>query len=220
MLDLLDTGQVGAVVTDPPCLVERSPDAPSVSCRASAIRWVKPIVRECARVLRPGGSLVFMGSPETTDAWTACASRYLSRMAELIVLWNTGKKQTIGFESLHTSIHWYVKRGARRTFNCTTRSIPSNILVCRKVSRGHPGEQPVGLTNFLISLLTYPHDLIVDPFCGSGSTLVSAVQCGRGYVGCDLDESCVQMTERRLEHAELEESDPVYLWINGRMEVV
>src|SRR3954447_20180127 len=52
---------------------------------------------------------------------------------------------------------------------------------------GHPAPFPIELPEQLIRLYTYRDDLVLDPFMGSGSTLVAAARLGRRYVGYDLD---------------------------------
>jgi DNA modification methylase len=52
----------------------------------------------------------------------------------------------------------------------------------------HPAPFPVELPRRLIELFTYRGDLILDPFIGSGTTAVAAVQTGRHYVGSEIDE--------------------------------
>ncbi len=62
----------------------------------------------------------------------------------------------------------------------------------------HPAPFPVELPQKLMELYTFKGDLVVDPFCGSGSTLVAAARCGRDAVGYDLDPEYVTLAESRL----------------------
>ncbi|HUP68343.1 MAG TPA: site-specific DNA-methyltransferase [Acidimicrobiales bacterium] len=63
----------------------------------------------------------------------------------------------------------------------------------------HPAPFPVELPERLINLYTFRGDLVVDPFMGSGSTLVAAARTGRCYAGYDLDERYVAIARQRVE---------------------
>jgi site-specific DNA-methyltransferase (adenine-specific) len=67
---------------------------------------------------------------------------------------------------------------------------------------GHPAPFPVELPERLIRLYTFAGDLVLDPFMGSGSTLVAAAQLGRRYVGYDLDAGYVELARHRVDEAE------------------
>ena len=67
---------------------------------------------------------------------------------------------------------------------------------------GHPAPFPVDLPRRLIDLYTYVGDLVVDPFAGSGTTLVAAARTGRVGIGYDTDPSYVSLATERL-HNEL-----------------
>ena len=63
---------------------------------------------------------------------------------------------------------------------------------------GHPAPFPVALPRRLIELYTYADDLVLDPFIGSGSTAVAAVEAGRNYVGFDTDAEYLAIAESRI----------------------
>ena len=67
--------------------------------------------------------------------------------------------------------------------------------------RVHPTEKPVGLLEDIITSVTRPGDLVLDPFAGSGSTLAAAKQTGRRYIGVELDAGCFETARQRLEGA-------------------
>jgi DNA modification methylase len=71
---------------------------------------------------------------------------------------------------------------------------------------GHPAPFPVELPAQLIRLYTFEDDLVLDPFMGSGSTLVAAAQLRRRYAGYDTDPDYVEIAKRRV--AEALESGP------------
>jgi len=65
----------------------------------------------------------------------------------------------------------------------------------------HPAPFPVGLPQRLVNLYTYEGDLVLDPFMGSGTTLVAAVKEGRKAVGYDLDPGYVETARKRVARA-------------------
>ena len=71
----------------------------------------------------------------------------------------------------------------------------------------HPAPFPVELPEQLIRLLTFEDDLVLDPFMGSGSSLVAAARLGRRYVGYDLDPSYVAIARERVAEAQLADQD-------------
>ena len=63
---------------------------------------------------------------------------------------------------------------------------------------GHPAPFPVELPQRLIELYTFREDVVVDPFMGSGSTLVAAIRGDRRYLGYDTDPEYVAIARRRV----------------------
>ena len=62
----------------------------------------------------------------------------------------------------------------------------------------HPTVKPIKLMEYLCRLITPPSGIVLDPFCGSGSTGVAAKNLGFGFVGIEREEEYVQIAERRL----------------------
>jgi site-specific DNA-methyltransferase (adenine-specific) len=63
----------------------------------------------------------------------------------------------------------------------------------------HPCPFPEEIPDRLIQLYSYPGDLVLDPFCGSGQTLKVARRLGRHYVGYDINREYVELSRRRLD---------------------
>ncbi len=51
----------------------------------------------------------------------------------------------------------------------------------------HPAQKPVRLLSHVIRIASNPGDVVFDPFMGVGSTGVAAEQCGRAFIGCEID---------------------------------
>jgi site-specific DNA-methyltransferase (adenine-specific) len=52
---------------------------------------------------------------------------------------------------------------------------------------------------YLIKLVTPPNGIVLDPFNGSGSTGMAAVELGYEYIGCELDPNYVEIAKKRIE---------------------
>lgn len=66
---------------------------------------------------------------------------------------------------------------------------------------GHPTEKPVPLMDRLVRMLTAPGGAVLDPFAGSGTTLVAARAIGRRAVGVEVHEEFCEMAVQRLRQA-------------------
>jgi DNA modification methylase len=64
---------------------------------------------------------------------------------------------------------------------------------------GHPAPFPEELPRRLIELYTFSGDVILDPFCGSGTTCLAARRSGRYFVGYEINPEYLQLAQRRLE---------------------
>ena len=63
---------------------------------------------------------------------------------------------------------------------------------------GYPTQKPIILLEKIIELVTDKDDVVLDPFCGSGTTLVAAAILNRKYIGIDLSQDAIELTKKRL----------------------
>lgn len=76
-----------------------------------------------------------------------------------------------------------------------------------KERSGYPTQKPVLLLNQIISIASDEGDLVLDPFCGSGTTCVSAKSLKRDYIGIDISSDAVLLANNRLEEMVITESN-------------
>lgn len=73
---------------------------------------------------------------------------------------------------------------------------------CEDLARNHhPTVKPTSLMRYLCRLVTPPNGIVLDPFCGSGSTGKAAVLEGFRFIGIDLSEEYLDIARRRIAHA-------------------
>lgn len=80
------------------------------------------------------------------------------------------------------------------------RVVPGEFTANGKIGKenSHPCPRKISHDNFLIDIWSEPEDIILDPFMGSGTTLVAAKYQGRKAIGIDIDERYCEMTAERL----------------------
>lgn len=67
-----------------------------------------------------------------------------------------------------------------------------------KERTGYPTQKPLILLEKIIELTTNRNDVVLDPFCGSGTTLVAAKLLERQYIGIDISADAIELTKTRL----------------------
>ena len=68
-----------------------------------------------------------------------------------------------------------------------------------KERTGYPTQKPIELLEKIIQISTVEGDTVLDPFCGSGTTLVAAKMLNRNFIGIDKNPSAIELCNRRLE---------------------
>jgi modification methylase len=75
--------------------------------------------------------------------------------------------------------------------------------------RGHPAPFPIELAERLIRLFSFAGDVVLDPFVGTGTTTLAAINVGRNSIGTDCDPDYIRMAKERLQRAILSNPEPL-----------
>ncbi len=83
---------------------------------------------------------------------------------------------------------------------------PNNVIhmATESSNRNHSAVFPLGLPAWFIKLFTMPGDIVLDPFIGSGSTAVAALQLGRHYIGIDISDEYIELSSSRIRDTQIE----------------
>ena len=168
--------------------------------------WVSAWSMACLTATKPGGHLFqftdWRQLPATTDAaqlggWTWRG----------IVVWDkgVGRPARGRFRNHLEYVAWATLGPHERT-----EAYPSTLIKVPTVhssKRVHLTEKPVALLEALLSVVPGEDLLILDPFVGSGSTLVAATQAGHRSIGIELDEHNAEIAATRLQDLDQEALD-------------
>lgn len=90
-------------------------------------------------------------------------------------------------------------------------------------TREHPAPYPLELADRLVRMFSFVGDVVVDPFCGSGTSMLAAMKAGRHSIGIEIDPEYCTLIEHRLDHNSLFKTssflrlNPAKKKINGEM---
>ena len=200
---------IDCIVTDPPypTISGGKNSAPGYGFRESVLRENDGHIfqfNDCSaseylplmyRVLRDGGHCYTMTNVlNLRDTLNVAAAAGFQLHNLLIWQKNTG-----------TANRWYMKfaeytlflrKGPARTIN---NPGSSNIFAANNPrNKAHPTEKPVELMEHYITNSTQPGDVVLDPFAGSGATLVAAQRTSRRWIGCEIDPMYYWPTAARI----------------------
>jgi len=198
----LPADSVDFILTDPPYLVRyRSRDGRTVA-NDDNDRWLKPAFSEMFRLLKPGSlALSFYGWNRVDrffDAWVSAGFRVVGHL----VFAKRYASSARFFAYRHESAYLLAKGDARPP----AAPLPDVMDWQYTGNRLHPTQKPAECLTPLIRSFCKPGGLVLDPFCGSGSSLVAARDAGCAFLGIELDAAHHRTAAERLglvsEHAD------------------
>jgi site-specific DNA-methyltransferase (adenine-specific) len=186
-------GSVDFVLNDPPYLVRYcSRDGRTIANDADG-SWLLPTFAEIFRILPRDGFCVSFYGWSQADRFIAAWRRAGLRLAG-----------HFSFPKAHASTERFLRYHRENAYlllkgNPQRPAAPIPDVIEWKYSgnRLHPRQKPLCVLTPLIQSFSRP-GLVVDPFCGSGSTLLAAKLVGRRFFGIELDPEYCAIARRRL----------------------
>lgn len=197
VLRALSDRSVKLLLTDPPYGVDFQSNRRTASAKASKIDNDETLAKAAELFNR---MMCEVAPKLADDAHILVFTRWdveATFMSELIVQGYTIKGSLIWVKENHTSGDLegsFAPRHERiiHAVKGKPRVSPRRddvFIVARNSVTEHPTEKPVELLKQLIDCTTAKGDLVIDPFAGTGATVVAAKELGREWWGCELDET-------------------------------
>jgi len=194
VLPTLGAGSVNFILTDPPYLVGyESRDGRTVP-NDDNDEWLVPVFAEMYRVLADGSFCVSFYGWSSADRFLTAYRSAGFRTAGHFVFPKRYTSRTRLVRYQHECAHLLVKGSPWMRDD----AIGDVIDWTYSGNKLHPTQKPVSVLMQLIEAFSAPGDLVLDPFAGSGSTLVAAKMLGRSYLGVELDAEYHAIAARRL----------------------
>ena len=148
----------------------------------------------------------------------ASPSKYFSRKHDIILWYSKGKSYCFnpqqeksynrdfkpyrfaGVAEYQDEVGWYTMVGMKDYWQ---------IDMVGRSSRercNYPTQKPLALYERIIKTSSNEGDLVLDPFCGSGTSLVAAKKLGRNYIGMDVNQDAVSITRGRINSSDIPSS--------------
>ena len=120
--------------------------------------------------------------------------------------WRVKEEELLRLDSLGY-IHWGTNRPYKKVYLAETEGAllqniwtdVHNITRTELDRRQYPTQKPLKLLERIVKLASNEGDLVYDPFCGSGTTVVAAKALGRQYIGTDISADAIEIAKSRLE---------------------
>jgi site-specific DNA-methyltransferase (adenine-specific) len=158
-------------------------------------------LHEAYRLTAPGGSLVCFTRWDVAEVFRLAIELAGFRVRSQVVWHKPGGGMGDTRQQFAPSheVAWFAVKGkfafpAGRPMSVTTHVVP------RGPTRTHPCQKPVSLLVELIEATTRPGDLVLDPFCGTGASIVACVRTGRRGLGMELDHKHAAKARQRVAH--------------------
>lgn len=194
--------------------------------RADYLGWADAWLDAAVRVLSPSGSFFLaIGDEYAAEYKVRLDALGLTMRNWIIWHYTFGPHQQKKFGRDHAHILYYVRDPQRFTFHADDIRIESErqrsgdkradprgrvpgdvwsfprLPGNAKERTGHPCQMPEAVLERIIRVASNPGDLVVDPFCGSGTTAVVCARLCRDCWTCDIDPEYVAVAKRRAEVA-------------------
>lgn len=173
----------------------------------NTLRVIGQMFSEAPRILTPGGCCCCCSGSSADETTTI-------KTLELINSNGLSLFHTIIWDKIRLGLGWQFRRQYERILICkkkkqkinwcTKRKNVSNIMrYLAPKKKLHPNEKPIDMVKNFIDIFTLPGDIVLDPFCGSGTTLRAAKDMGRRAIGVELEKGYCDITICRLKQETL-----------------
>ena len=210
-LKKIEDESIDLVLTDPPYGIDigdshtfgrMGPTSTYVDSEFETYDLLDKVIKELFRVLKDDRHMYMFFAIDKYSQIVSLLLKHGFSVYPIPIIWDKGSgsypsQSTTFVHSYEPFLH--IMKGARKL-----NGTPKDVLSIKRVpsdKKTHPSQKPTELLRDLIELSTMPAELVLDPFAGSGSTLLAALETSRRSMGIELNSIyykniCEMLTER------------------------
>ena len=201
---------VDMILTDPPYNVSQKSNFHTMGRKGvdfgewdkefNQISWIKPAIS----TLKDGANIIIFNDWKNMsyikDELETCGC-----LIKQMVIWEKSNPMPRNRERLYvTSCEFaiWATKGKGWTYNRQRRTYENAVFtypIVGSKKRFHPTQKPIELIRDLINIHTNENDVILDPFVGSGTTAIAAINTNRHFIGIEQEERYVDISRERVQ---------------------
>ena len=185
---------IDLVLTDPPYLINYHPRDGRTIAGDTSDAWLFPAFAEAYRVLKSGGFCISFYGWSRADsylrAWRKAGFRPVGHL-----VWVKSYASGAAFLHYRHEQAYLLAKGEPERPLSPIDDVQEWEYTGNRL---HPTQKPVSALLRLIRAFSLPGEVVLDPFCGSGSVLLAAKLLGRRYIGIELRKDYYDITRERL----------------------
>jgi len=213
----LESNSIDLIVTDPPYHIEQEGKVTKQKGKiiSTAKAWghwtddsfsdydlmIKAFIDESKRLLKEGGSCyLWLDWAKIGLYWKYIED--IGLVPKNAIIWVKTQPmphfRKTNYRSSYEQCIWYSK-GNPRAFNFLEQRKMKNVFHANNTIRTteHPTEKPLDLIKWHIEVSSNRGDIVLDPFMGSGTTMMAAQELGRSCIGIELNPEYIDIIKKR-----------------------
>ncbi|MBR4324332.1 MAG: site-specific DNA-methyltransferase [Bacteroidales bacterium] len=174
-------------------------------------KQMKSFLLESSRILKKRGALLVFMSVIKVESFVKLAQQ-CGFYYKTTGIWHKTnpmpRNMNIHFVNSNECWIYFINQDTSGTFNNNGKLVLDYVETAvtpqsEKTYGKHPTQKPLSMMRYFVNLLSNRGEIVLDPFMGSGSTCVASAQCGRKYLGIELNPQYFEIAQKRLSEVNL-----------------
>ena len=198
----MNNESVDLILTDPPYGIDfqshRRKDVYKKIQNDTSLEWLDTFFKDANRIMKTNTAIYVFCSWHNIDKFKIAFEKYFKLKS--IIVWVKNNHGSGDLKGSYAPRHEFILYGnkGRRLFE--GKRYDDVVFFNKTGNKYHPTEKPVDLLNMYIENSSKENDIVFDPFMGSGSTGIAALNLNRKFIGVELDENYFNIAKKRIEN--------------------